>query len=552
MLYNISIPVLLVSTLKEGLVIVLFKNDGLVSYNYIRQRKIFCLIIILVGGFIFPKMSANVFAKESDFFYYWQTLYNNAAEAIRIELVPAIKKLASGNASKITWSFEKSPFYIDDEDEETAKYNFWCDTFNIYALPDALLPDFVGMFNIDDLDFESTVRKMQDKNGNVFYRCALTGLSVKGWFSPNGDVCSKSKALSYYNKCQKQIKAVVKKIRSAKYNGKPLSNELKLKYIHDWLIASVKYDEKGLEEYEKDISKNWYMFHEYGAIVDGKAVCQGYAYAFKAIVDELVRQTGADIECEIASDIEYSHAWNRVKLNGKWYHVDVDGDDDDDDDDFFNKETDTNYFLVSDEALAFFHPGAGGYKSYNSSRKATDHKYEGKKWPRWRKELSECSITIKDSGKLYTNRSIKSSVVLRYGANILPSSTYKVTRVKNKKTGVITVKIIPTKDCYAFSGSISKIVPAKISGVAKTTKHYKLGKSKSVRPFDKKFKPFSIAYKYSRRSTFVKVSSSLTLKSGADYTVSYKNNKKVGWATATITLKGNYSGKVTVKYKITK
>ena len=41
-----------------------------------------------------------------------------------------------------------------------------------------------------------------------------------------------------------------------------------------------------------------------------------------------------------------------------------------------------------------------------------------------------------------------------------------------------------------------------------------------------------------------------TLKKGTDYTVSYKNNTKVGKATVTIKGKGNYTGTVTKTFKI--
>lgn len=41
-----------------------------------------------------------------------------------------------------------------------------------------------------------------------------------------------------------------------------------------------------------------------------------------------------------------------------------------------------------------------------------------------------------------------------------------------------------------------------------------------------------------------------TLKNGTDYTVSYKNNTKVGTATVTITGKGNYTGTITKTFKI--
>ena len=48
----------------------------------------------------------------------------------------------------------------------------------------------------------------------------------------------------------------------------------------------------------------------------------------------------------------------------------------------------------------------------------------------------------------------------------------------------------------------------------------------------------------------VKDSSGKTLKLGTDYTVAYKNNKSVGKATATVSFKGNYSGKVTLNFNI--
>lgn len=41
-----------------------------------------------------------------------------------------------------------------------------------------------------------------------------------------------------------------------------------------------------------------------------------------------------------------------------------------------------------------------------------------------------------------------------------------------------------------------------------------------------------------------------TLKAGTDYTVTYKNNKAAGKATATVTFKGSYSGKKTLTFSI--
>lgn len=64
-----------------------------------------------------------------------------------------------------------------------------------------------------------------------------------------------------------------------------------------------------------------YKQSAYGALINKKCVCQGYAEAYKRILNE------AGIECivvcgKIKGDLEY-HAWNIVVIAGKCYHVDT-------------------------------------------------------------------------------------------------------------------------------------------------------------------------------------------------------------------------------------
>ena len=59
----------------------------------------------------------------------------------------------------------------------------------------------------------------------------------------------------------------------------------------------------------------------YGALIEGKAQCSGYARAFKALCD------GAGIGCyyvHAASDdpINPSHQWCLIEYGGQWYHID--------------------------------------------------------------------------------------------------------------------------------------------------------------------------------------------------------------------------------------
>lgn len=84
----------------------------------------------------------------------------------------------------------------------------------------------------------------------------------------------------------------------------------------------------------------------------------------------------------------------------------------------------------------------------------------------------------------------------------------------------------------------------------------KCGKSKTAKNISKidkiTLKPTSYAYDGKEKKPIVNVldAEGNTLKSGTDYSVTYKNNKNIGTATATITFKGKYAGTINKSYKI--
>lgn len=59
----------------------------------------------------------------------------------------------------------------------------------------------------------------------------------------------------------------------------------------------------------------------YGTLVKHSAVCQGYAETMFYLLKK------AGIPCSIASSVNINHAWNVVKIHGRWYHMDVTWDD---------------------------------------------------------------------------------------------------------------------------------------------------------------------------------------------------------------------------------
>lgn len=82
--------------------------------------------------------------------------------------------------------------------------------------------------------------------------------------------------------------------------------------LHDVLVKKVTYDPNAAHAH-----------NAYGAIVDGKAVCEGYARAYQ----HLLRKAGIQSYVVTGTGNGQSHAWNLVKLDGAYYYADVTWDD---------------------------------------------------------------------------------------------------------------------------------------------------------------------------------------------------------------------------------
>ena len=84
--------------------------------------------------------------------------------------------------------------------------------------------------------------------------------------------------------------------------------------IHDFLLENVRYDKL----------KKAYSHEIIGPLTQGVGVCEGIAKTVKVLCD------ACGVECIVALShdnpdrgVKYRHAWNLVKLEGKWYHLDA-------------------------------------------------------------------------------------------------------------------------------------------------------------------------------------------------------------------------------------
>ncbi len=138
---------------------------------------------------------------------------------------------------------------------------------------------------------------------------------------------------------QKLFKKVNKVID--KYISDDMSILEKEKAIYKWLCDNCEYDQR---HYELINSAPRESYEPYGAIVEGKAVCLGFATAFQLFMDVL------DIECITVVGAAFSsmedHAWNMVRIDDEWYCVDATWDEGAYGFGYFNKSSE--YFALTD------------------------------------------------------------------------------------------------------------------------------------------------------------------------------------------------------------
>lgn len=92
--------------------------------------------------------------------------------------------------------------------------------------------------------------------------------------------------------------------------------------LHDLLVQGCTYDSVAA-----DNVKSSPAYSAYGALVNGKAVCQGYAQALKLLMSS-AGIPSLYVSGEAANEEGSApHAWNMAQVGGHWYYVDATFDD---------------------------------------------------------------------------------------------------------------------------------------------------------------------------------------------------------------------------------
>lgn len=171
----------------------------------------------------------------------------------------------------------------------------------------------------------------------------------------------------------------------------------KSKVLHDRLIDAVTYIDTANDQ------------NAYGALVEGKAVCNGYARAYQHLMKEVgipawyVRGVSANP----STGAQIGHAWNLVKLDGKWYYTDVTWDDQ-------GENTFYEYLNITTEKMARAHSLDFAYIScvpQATSTNANYYKIEDREFTKY-DQAKLVNLLKKDNNKtqIYVNGDVNSFI----------------------------------------------------------------------------------------------------------------------------------------------
>lgn len=123
------------------------------------------------------------------------------------------------------------------------------------------------------------------------------------------------------------------------------SDYQKARLVHDWLAENVSYSLDSTSDYTP-----------YGAILRGKAACEGYAEAYTLLLRQLGVSASVVGGTGVTADGSEAHAWNIVRINDEYVLVDVTWDDEEESDRISHI-----YFALNDELMGRDHIPQGSW-----------------------------------------------------------------------------------------------------------------------------------------------------------------------------------------------
>lgn len=134
----------------------------------------------------------------------------------------------------------------------------------------------------------------------------------------------------YYFKDHEKVEQIIEQVKKECNISENSSDIEKAKVVAEWLCKHITYNSQYI----------WSCMPY--TLYSGYAVCGGYADTYQYLMNNVFQ-----VECRYISYNPTNHAWNQVKLDNKWYNVDVTWMDEDATD-----SINYSYFLLSAKRLS--------------------------------------------------------------------------------------------------------------------------------------------------------------------------------------------------------
>ena len=250
-----------------------------------------------------------------------------------------------------------------------------------------------------------------------------TTLTVLPVYTMTGGMLNSAK--SAYNK---KVNELIKGLE-----GK--SDYEKSKILYDRLINTVAYKNTANDQ------------NAYGALVEGEAVCNGYARAYQHLMKEVGIPTWyvRGVSVNPSTNVQIGHAWNLVKLDGKWCYTDVTWDDQ-------GESTFYEYFNITTEKMKEDHAIDSDYASLvpqATSTNANYYKIEGREFTKY-DQAKLVNLLKKDNNQtqIYVNGDVDgfltsvSSDLLNIGKQLGGSGAFQVSYSASTLKNAIIIKVV--------------------------------------------------------------------------------------------------------------
>lgn len=141
--------------------------------------------------------------------------------------------------------------------------------------------------------------------------------------------------LTRFEKALHKVRTVGDKLKRDIKNNKIQSDIEKVFVVYNYIFKNISYDYEylNLDKKSKKVGfdnltvleqRKIFRTQTLEGIFTKKTVCTGFSYIFKMLLEYIDIESNICIGYfKIGKEKEVAHAWNQVKIDGKWYNIDT-------------------------------------------------------------------------------------------------------------------------------------------------------------------------------------------------------------------------------------